>query len=73
MTRERVATIVALIIVIGIWTMSLKVAGEAETVTYAPAPAPGYVAEDDPRWDCRVMGDMRCGPDSRARAGGGYW
>lgn len=28
----------------------------------APAQADSPVTEDDPRWDCRVMGDDICGP-----------
>jgi hypothetical protein len=31
------------------------------------------IAEDDPRWDCRIMGNKKCGPYAIARPGGGYW
>lgn len=29
----------------------------------APAPAMPQIEEDDPRWDCRTMGNRVCGED----------
>lgn len=56
---------------------ALTLGGVVHTVTTTSTPlTPPHhtrITEDDPRWDCRVMGNHLCGPDSRARAGGGYW
>lgn len=31
------------------------------TEATAPAPSPEVITEDDPRWDCREMGNRTCG------------
>lgn len=36
--------------------------------TTAPAPAPSVIQEDDPRWDCRTMGNHVCGTTTTAPA-----
>ena len=34
----------------------------------ADVPAEGIVMEDDPRWDCRTMGNRVCGPANDGEA-----
>ena len=40
--------------------IGVPLAGPTLAVAYA-TPA-GQIQEDDPRWDCRTMGDLQCGP-----------
>ncbi|HEV2122950.1 MAG TPA: hypothetical protein VGW38_09265 [Chloroflexota bacterium] len=36
-------------------------------LAWQPVPAP--IMEDDPRWDCRTMGNLTCGPGAPHPAG----
>lgn len=40
----------------------------AQTYGQAPGTSSG-IAEDDPRWDCRTMGNEICGPGQGVQAG----
>lgn len=51
--------------------IGVPLAGPTLAVAYA-TPA-GQIQEDDPRWDCRTMGDLVCGPtNSQGVAAGRY-
>lgn len=39
--------------------------GPVDRVELTHATAPARVTEDDPRWNCATMGNLRCGPGNR--------
>lgn len=50
--------------------IALSVSPLAITANASPA---GQIQEDDPGWDCRIMGDLVCGPtNSQGVAAGRY-
>lgn len=69
------AIVIAIVLCSMSWALYLSYPGLA----YSPMPhgqgqdQAQKITEDDPRWDCRTMGNKLCGPDSMVRPGGGFW
>ena len=49
------------------------VAGFAIAIGIVIAQANGPIMEDDPRWDCRTMGNHVCGPNNSQGVAPGYY
>lgn len=56
-----VLSVVALLV-----SSALRPTPPATTVTLVPqVRLPHRISEDDPRWDCRTMGNRICGPNAK--------